>query len=213
MKKMKKYKALLIGLTASQLSFAAVNDSIDLGTCAANLPTVDASQCNQPNYYQTYRAAANTAINKEHDRVSNDIYHDNRANAKTTVNLGVDSLRDFVQCQSNVCEAYYETCSGAAIEDVSRRLFEENAKACIEQSQNQYVQAKGLTKVAIANNAQRKAVSTIQEKMRAIIYRTKAITLPIMENLASLSGEWASKASHLIEQTQDAGPEVQSSQQ
>lgn len=208
---MKKYLVLFVALSASQLSFAALDDSIDIGDCKASLPTVDPLQCNQPNYYQTYRAEANAAINEEHDKVSNDIHSDNRANASTTVNTGADSLLDFTQCQANVCEAYFETCSSAAIEDVSRRLFEENSKACIEQSENQYAQAKGLSKVAIRNNASRKAVSTIQEKMRAIIHRTKEITLPIMENIAGLSGEWASKASHLIEQTQDAGPEVQRS--
>lgn len=197
-----------VSLNATQ---AQTDDSIAIGECQATLPTVDPQQCNQAGYYQTYRAEADRAINQTHDEAANEIHQDNQANAETVVSQAKEDLSGFLQCQRNVCEAYYEVCSSSASEDVSRRLFEENAKACIEQSENRFTMAKGLSRAAVRMNADRKAITTLQEKSRAIIARAKEITVPIMEDIAGLTGEWASKATHLIRQTRDAGPSVQSS--
>jgi hypothetical protein len=69
----------------------------------------------------------------------------------------------------------------------------------------------GLTRAATLGNANRKAMTTLEEKNRATIARNKEILFPILENLVSLTGELASKTSRLIEQGRDAGPEVQDS--
>lgn len=197
-----KLKFVIIAFTALPLlSFAQSENGI--GTCNASLPTVEAKRCNEPTYFAEYRAAADKAINEANDKTTNDIYQDNQANNKTVVESAKDNLSNFTQCQLDTCKNYFDTCTSGNIDDVSSRRFEENAGQCFEQSENRFAVAKSLSKAAVMLNAQTKAITTIEEKARAIMARNKEILIPILENIAKMTHEWAGKGSHLIRETRD----------
>jgi hypothetical protein len=197
-----KIKILLLGATIlPSLSMAQSNTSI--GTCSASLPPVEAQRCNDPSYFVEYRAAADEAINADNDEATNEIYQDNQANNETVVGSAKENLSNFTQCQLDTCQAYFDTCTSAAIDDVSSRRFEKNSGFCIDQGENRFAVAKRMSQVAVRLNAQTKAITTIEEKARAIIARNKEILIPMLQNIAQLTSEWAGKGSHLIRETRD----------
>ena len=202
---------LLAGIVISGVSFASLPTNLEIGENRVSLPTVEPERCNEERYFGEYRTAANAAINQTHDQKVNEIHQDNQANADTIVTEAGTNVRDFLQAHFETCLNYYDVCTSAASQDFSRVSFEENTKICNEQSEKSLLIAMGLTRAATLGNANRKAMTTLEEKNRATIARNKEILFPILENLVSLTGELASKTSRLIEQGRDAGPEVQDS--
>lgn len=202
---MNKYFYLVPFLLTPGLALASV-----VGTCTASLPSVDAKRCNDPSYYSVYRAQADSAINTAHDAKTNEIHQDNQANNGTVVDEATLSLAAFLQCQRDTCEAFYKTCTGADIEDVSSRRFGSNSGSCLEESENRYTVAKNLTQTAVKMNTNRKARTTVFEKMQAIMHRGKTITMVIADDLRKEMQTLASKGSFLIRQSKEvSGSSVQ----
>ncbi len=189
---------ILTLLPAMNLAQAAI------GTCEASLPPVDPKRCNDPTYFAEYRAAADEAIRSTSDEKTNEIYQDNQANNETVVSSAKDNLSNFAQCQIDTCQTYVDTCTSADIDDVSARRFETEARGCVDQSENRFTTQKALVNSAVKLNVQTKAITTIEEKARAINARAKEILIPIMQNIAKLTNDWASNSSTLIKEPREA---------
>jgi hypothetical protein len=174
-----------------------------LGTCGASLPSVDAKRCNEQNYFTEYRKAADDAVNAENDRLTNEVFQDNQANNETVVGTAKTNLANMGQCQLDICQAYFDTCTSSDIDDVSSRRFETTSGECLEQGEKRFAVAKDHSSTVVKMNVQIKSIATIEEKARAIAARTKEIVLPMLQNIAKITREWAGKGSSLVEQTRD----------
>lgn len=191
-------------LLVPSLSFAQSNGTANaLGSCAASLPAVNAQRCNEPSYFSEYRTAADKAINAENDEKTNTLYKDNQANNKTVVSTAKKDLGNFAQCQLDVCQAYFDTCTSGDISDVSSRRFEENAGQCIEQSEKRFDVAKALSTTSVKMNVQTKAMATIKQTSAAINHSYKTIVAPMLQNIAKITREWAGKSSTMVKETRD----------
>lgn len=203
---MNKYGLVIGALLLPGISWA----SLQVGEFTGSLPDVASDRCNEPNYFATYRASADSAINSTFDARLNEIHSDNQANMETVVDEAMINLEGFRQAQSDTCANYQDICSGANVGGNSTRRFDAAMENCLQQTQERFAIAMGVTRTAVMMNANRKARTTIEEKMKAIGHRYKTITLVILDDLRKEMQNLSSKASFLIDQTREVpGSQVQ----
>lgn len=185
------------------LGFPLLAEAQIFGVCQADLPTVEVERCNQPGYYRVYRARANKAINQAFDTQIQAIFADNRAHPNTIADETVINLASQLQCEVDVCNHYFTTCTSADIANVSSRQFSFSSDECLADAENNFFMAKNMAYVSAKLNAEFKARTTIFEKAMAIGYRYKTILFPIMDDARKELAALASKMKFLIEQPAD----------
>lgn len=174
-----------------------------VGTAPVPAPEADPQRCNQERYYNEFRTQADSTINTTHDAKANEIHADNQANPDTVADETTTSLSNFLQYQRDVCDSYINACAGADIENVDMRRVQTNFGRCLEEAQERFDMAMGLSYNAAMLGTQRKVRSTITEQIKGINSRMKTYTLAITDNLRKELQNFSSKASFLIRQTRD----------
>ena len=203
---MNKYGLVIGALLLPSISLANVN----VGEFKGTLPDVTKDRCNDPKYYAAYRAETDTAINSTFDRRLNEIHSDNHANMATIVDEAMINLEGFRQAQSETCANFQDICSGADAGSNSTRRFDAAMENCLQETEERFAIAMGITRTAVMMNANRKARTTVEEKFKAIGHRYKTITLTILDDLRKEMQNLSSKASFLIDQTREVpGSQVQ----